>query len=337
MKKGISNEEDALLARIQQTIQGDQGKGGKNSIKKGTEISSLLGSWMIDDNGSITLILNMLAVRRTYYTWEKTTRLRNQKQEGEEIPTSIWTDYLYAYLKAYFTLCKEAFSRLPQNYQEGVALCSIILDIERERCIRIPIPFITAPFRFVQLKRRTPEAVYCECTAINVLKSVPLPLQKKALELKLWSKMPEVLYDRKGIAHVTADYISTELEKLLITGKTQWDRYPMLKDFPDICLKGEPQLFWRKKGKDNPGSFYEKMAVRISVFFPEAAREFERDAVIYVMESMKEDSGILTDNRIAVERVVSRIIYYGRNTSEQAVSYNIEHSQSGTVHSMGYY
>ena len=317
-------KERQLVRRLQQSLKEEESDiWGRIFAETTFQISDAIGWLRRTDLRTAELRVNLYGLGRA---------LHMGKKWGDRVD-----DLLFFYVLAFVHLSRTAFAGTCGSYAEGLAVCAYALRTE-----------ILA------------DAVYCEAEALRQT-DLGKTENERVEELQRWASMPEVVYSKGGIPHMAALYIADELEKLRQNSTGALDKYPLLRAAGCVSSKEEVRLLWMRAALSDPGSFYEKISLRIIGSDPEygnspeqgsdpehggdpepvragalidaaaesgTAEEFLQAAVHYAVMCGEPRSRISGENRIAVERIADGI--------RRLLDENGHEPRSGAIHSLGF-
>ncbi len=335
--------ERQLVKRLQQSLKEEElERGGRILVETSFQISDAIGWLRRTDPRTAELRMNLYALRRA---------LRMGKRWGDRVD-----DLFFFYLLAFVRLSRTAIAGTCGSYAEGLAVCAYALRTERDHSSAIPIPMMLRGFA----KRREilADAVYCEAEAVRQTdlcqrEAVGAGTEElaswadRAEELRRWASMPEIVYAGGGVPHMAALYIADGLDQLLQNSAGCLDKYPLIRPAGSVSSVNAIRPVWKRAALSEPGSFYDKISLRILGSDPEAvcseglpgeligaaaesgtAEEFLRAAVHYTAMCGGTPSRVLGENRIAVERIADGI--------RRLLDENGHELRCGSIHSLGF-
>ena len=340
-------KERQLVRRLQQSLKEEESDiGGRIFAETTFQISDAIGWLRRTDLRTAELRVNLYGLGRA---------LHMGKKWGDRVD-----DLLFFYVLAFVHLSRTAFAGTCGSYAEGLAVCAYALRTERDRSTVIPIPMMLRQSVPPKRTEILADAVYCEAEALRQT-DLGKTENERVEELQRWASMPEVVYSKGGIPHMAALYIADELEKLRQNSTGALDKYPLLRAAGCVSSKEEVRLLWMRAALSDPGSFYEKISLRIMGSDPEygnspehgsnpehgddpepvragalidaaaesgTAEEFLQAAVHYAVMCGEPRSRISGENRIAVERIADGI--------RRLLDENGHEPRSGAIHSLGF-
>ena len=200
-----------------------------------------------------------------------------------------WGDQLRGFLCQYFAqflrLSSASDARMPKSYEEGLAICDLILRNVSKGGIRIPVPASLRGTMAAGSTKTAIAALYCESEALRFFfpditekDKAQIPANSCAKELLLWSELPEIMYTEWRGAQIAPLYIADHLEKQLRKDRERFEEYTL---FREICKEHQEigiREYWIKKGIETEEPFYEGMMVRMIGYEPYLwSRDWERD------------------------------------------------------------
>lgn len=307
---GKSAQEKAFISEIEKIL--------AIELEENDQLFFLRTEWSLNNTlGRLTrnspnageLIVNLYGLRKT---------LAAGKKRGD-LPEA----FLYQYFAQFLRLSSASVRRMPKSYEEGLAICSMILRNVSAGGNRIPLPISLRETMTEGRKELTTAALYCESEALRAaLLHAPEEEKKQcfanscAEELLLWSELPEIMYTAGRKAQIAPLYIAGGLEEQLRNSKSSLERYAL---FREIC-KADQEIgireYWIRKGIETEEPFYEGMMARMLGYEPslwnvdpdercariaEAAEAYMKKTARFIIVGSQYSSRVLEDNRAAAE------------------------------------
>lgn len=308
---GMSAQEKAFISEIEKIL--------AIELEENNQLFFLRTEWSLkNDLGRLTrnspnageLIVNLYGLRKT---------LAAMKKRGD-LPEA----FLYQYFAQFLRLSSASAGRMPKSYEEGLAICSMILRNVSAGGNRIPLPVFLRETMTAGRKELATAALYCESEALRAV-LLHTPEEKKQIladscaeELLLWSELPEIMYTAGRKAQIAPLYIAVGLEEQLRNNKSRFESYVL---FREICEPHQEigiREYWIKKGIETEEPFYEGMMARMLGYelslrnryweadescarIAEAAEAYMKKTARFIIAGSQYSSRVLEDNRAAAE------------------------------------
>ncbi len=317
---GMNAQEKALINRIEQMLSIES--------EENNRLFFLRTEWRMSDSparlrqnspGTGELCINIGGLRRA---------MALGKEWGD-----LSDDFLCHYFAGYLRLSAASVQRMPGSYEEGLAICSLILQSTAEGGIVIPMPESLQKMSPAKRRPLWPSALYCETSALRLLMNGMSETDRSqktqvfssecVKELLLWSELPEVMYTKGRRAQIAPLYIADGLEKQLRKDGNRLEGYVLFRETGRSQRELDLRQYWAEKGAHTAEPFYEGLMVRLLGYDPslwkkilkkkdleqeetcrkiaEGSDEYMRKTAHFIIESSRYSREISEDNRRAAE------------------------------------
>lgn len=322
---GMNAQEKALINRIEQMLSIESEENNRLFfLRTEWRMSDSLAGLTLNSQNAGQLCVNIRGLRRA---------LALGKEWGD-----LLDDFLGHYFAGYLRLSAASVQRMPGSYEEGLAICSLILQSTAEGEIVIPMPGSLQKTVAAKGNPYLPSALYCETEALRSLmrgmsgtdlgQKTQIFSSERVKELLLWSELPEVMYTKGRRAQIAPLYIADGLEKQLRKDGNRLERYVLFRETGRSQRDLDLRQYWAEKGAHTAEPFYEGMMVRLLGYDPslwkmilkkkdleqeeseqketcrkiaEASEEYMRKTAHFIIESSRYSWEISEDNRRAAE------------------------------------
>ena len=314
----MSAQEKAMISEIEKIL--------AIELEESNQLFFLRTEWSINDTlarltrnspNAGELCVNLYGLRRTQ---------AYGKKRGDQPH-----DFLYQYFAQFLRLSSASVARMPESYEEGLAICSMILRNVSEGGIRIPVPVSLRGTMAAGRKRPATAELFCESEALRMSFSNMSEREKGQIlanscaeELLLWSELPEVMYTAWQRAQIAPLYIADGLEKQFRKDRGRFEDYVLFREISREEQVNGIREFWIKKGLETEEPFYEGLMARLIGYEPSLwNRDWERDGSCPRIAAAAEDyikktarfiitgshysSRVLEDNKTAAERAAGNL------------------------------
>ena len=307
---GMSAQEKAFISEIEKIL--------AIELEENNQLFFLRTEWSLNNTlGRLTrnspnageLIVNLYGLRKT---------LAAGKKRGD-LPEA----FLYQYFAQFLRLSSASVRRMPKSYEEGLAICSMILRNVSAGGNRIPVPVSLRRTMTAGRKELVTAALFCESEAlrmslqhISAEEKAQILADSCAEELLLWSELPEIMYTAGRKAQIAPLYIAGGLEEQLRNSKGRHEWYALFKEIGEAHQKIGIREYWIRKGIETEEPFYEGMMARMLGYEPslwnvdpdersariaEAAEAYMKKTARFIIVGSQYSSRVLEDNRAAAE------------------------------------
>ena len=321
---GTDAQEKALINRIKQMLSIESEENNRLFfLRTEWRMGDSLARLTLNSQNNGELCVNIRGLRRA---------LARGREWGE-----LLFDFLCQYFAGYLRLSAASIQRMPGSYEEGLAICSLILQ-STEGGIVIPMPGSLQKTVPAKGNPYLPSALYCETAALRLLmngmsgtdrsKKTQVLSSECVKELLLWSELPEVMYTKGRRAQIAPLYIADGLEKQLRKDGNMLEGYVLFRETGRSQRDLDLRQYWVEKGAHTAEPFYEGMMVRLLGYDPslwkmllkkkdleqekseqketcrkiaEASVEYMRKTAHFIIESSRYSREISEDNRRAAE------------------------------------
>ena len=312
MIRWMSAQEKALISEIEKILAIELEENDQLFfLRTEWSLKSELGRLTRNSPNAGELIVNLYGLRKTLAYGEK---------RGDQLQ-----DYLCQYFAQFLHLSSASVVRMPKSYEEGLAICDLILRNVSKGGIRIPVPVSLRGTMAAGSKKPAAAELYCESEALRFFfpditekEKAQIPENSCVQELLLWSELPEIMYTEWRRAQIASLYIADHLEKQFRKDRGRFEVYTLFREIGKEHQEIGIREYWIKKGIETEEPFYEGMMARMIGYEPslrnrdwerggccspiaEAAEDYIKKTARFIIAGSQYSSRVLDDNRTAAE------------------------------------
>ena len=299
----------------------EQRTGGRIYLDFERKLSGLAGRIAYHNPTARTLTVNLHCFLPEY--------IPGSKAEASAKRAYFHAEYCFQYIAAMLRLDKPADEGKTDSYQEGLAVLCHRMKKEADHAVILKL------IRRSQTKMLlnpcwSPDELFCDVSALvktaricreaGTITGFESTVKEREAEARLLIAIPEIFYPKKKRPYLSVPYLLQELR--------EQGRSDILKDMIECGGFFSEGMFLRMSACGAENIFGNGFSFKEDDLCP-AADAYRQQAVAWLRESTDSPSRMVKDNRIGVERTVSRLNALMKN---EAGSGN-----SGTVHPFGYY